>query len=710
MRKIFNYDRLCSEDKNKNIQESIHAMIYCFGKFQLDTDTNKLCSGNIVICDDEKIVRLLESLCASYPDVVDKQTLIDVLWPDQVVTDWSLSRLISDTRQILGENGKDQENIKTIRGRGFRLNTEVKIAENTAVAGKITKNHSKSIKNNTQTEQWATKKVKVLVLTLLLLVGSSYIITKWINIEKTTQPQKSVQTETIRVAVLPIVNKNSDPMDDWVKIGIMSMATEQLGHYQSIQTLPVTTILTALKSMPEKMELENLTTDQAQKLCLYLGCTHLISIQYSLKNNLPLLTYQIFNQGKRSAISEFSQADVIDTVDMLLDHLATDLIPAATEQLQLSDTYSKDVKANRDYAIGVHELFSGDYKSAIDYFKIALNKEPDFFWAKAYYAEAEYRSGHFTMATQLINSLQNGNVSNKQTYFLLHLKSNVLYSQGKITESLAASKALLTNVFVLDDPLLKGNELLNVGSSYQALGEMKKAISFLQQSRKSYHDARFGSGEGKVLYNLGNVFLASNKKREAINYYQQAREVFKKYGLTGYALMAKHSVATTNASLGRLQFAERELSQLVEEYKKIGDIEGEITAHLDQAVISFDKKDILNAKIKVDLALKLVNVTELDSVKNQTKALAARIYLALGDVKQAELFFSQLNPEWHDIRPSFVFIKAHILHDKGDLDGAVKLAQQIKLKLKNNWTKKHEAILQQFISSQKSGKILKVEY
>ena len=92
---------------------------YQFGYFTLDILNKKL-----LITDDkseltlgERNFQLLQLLCESSPNTLNKNKLILQLWPDTVVSDWSISRLISDTRQILNDN--TQSVIKTARGIGF---------------------------------------------------------------------------------------------------------------------------------------------------------------------------------------------------------------------------------------------------------------------------------------------------------------------------------------------------------------------------------------------------------------------------------------------------------------------------------------------------------------------------------------------------------------------------------------------------------------
>ena len=100
-------------------------MRYRFDQFELDTLTQSLSyDGKLLNCD-ERIVRLLLLLIEHAPEHVDKQTLLDTLWPDTVVSDWSISRLISDARKLFKSVGAEYAVIQTLHGRGYRLSAEV---------------------------------------------------------------------------------------------------------------------------------------------------------------------------------------------------------------------------------------------------------------------------------------------------------------------------------------------------------------------------------------------------------------------------------------------------------------------------------------------------------------------------------------------------------------------------------------------------------
>lgn len=65
------------------------------------------------------MLQLMTMLIDARPELVSKDALMSALWPDTIVSDWSLARLVSDTRKLLDSTGNRQPLIKTVRGRGF---------------------------------------------------------------------------------------------------------------------------------------------------------------------------------------------------------------------------------------------------------------------------------------------------------------------------------------------------------------------------------------------------------------------------------------------------------------------------------------------------------------------------------------------------------------------------------------------------------------
>lgn len=95
--------------------------LYQFENYILDVDKRRLFQNGEALNVDVRTIDLLVCLIQASPNWVDKNDLLDRLWPDQEITDWALSRLVSDTRKLLGDDGDAQRIIRTVRGRGFQF-------------------------------------------------------------------------------------------------------------------------------------------------------------------------------------------------------------------------------------------------------------------------------------------------------------------------------------------------------------------------------------------------------------------------------------------------------------------------------------------------------------------------------------------------------------------------------------------------------------
>ncbi|KZN64561.1 hypothetical protein N473_14650 [Pseudoalteromonas luteoviolacea CPMOR-1] len=76
---------------------------------------------------EERAFKLLAYLIDTHPKVCTQDELVAFLWPDSVVSSWSLPRLISDTRSLLRRIGVKHDLIFTVRGQGYKFNPEVKV-------------------------------------------------------------------------------------------------------------------------------------------------------------------------------------------------------------------------------------------------------------------------------------------------------------------------------------------------------------------------------------------------------------------------------------------------------------------------------------------------------------------------------------------------------------------------------------------------------
>jgi DNA-binding winged helix-turn-helix (wHTH) protein len=98
-------------------------MIYQFSYFDINSLNKQFCINGHLIVADERITSLLIELIIKYPNHCSKSSLLTTLWPDTVVSNWSISKLVSEARNVFKQHGYKGEVIHTLHGRGYRLNS-----------------------------------------------------------------------------------------------------------------------------------------------------------------------------------------------------------------------------------------------------------------------------------------------------------------------------------------------------------------------------------------------------------------------------------------------------------------------------------------------------------------------------------------------------------------------------------------------------------
>src|SRR6185369_9475378 len=100
---------------------------YQFGPFRIDTRNRQLLRENEVVALKAKAIDTLLLLIESRGDVVEKNELMQRLWPDSFVEEANLTQNIYTLRKALGG-----DYIETIPRRGYRFTAQVKEGGNGA--------------------------------------------------------------------------------------------------------------------------------------------------------------------------------------------------------------------------------------------------------------------------------------------------------------------------------------------------------------------------------------------------------------------------------------------------------------------------------------------------------------------------------------------------------------------------------------------------
>lgn len=103
-----------------------------FGDCVLDSDTRQLFREGELVRLGPKAYDLLQTLIAGRPKVLSKLELYRRLWPGTAVSESSLSTVVAELRDALGDSARDPRYIRTVYGFGYAFVAKVTLTEATA--------------------------------------------------------------------------------------------------------------------------------------------------------------------------------------------------------------------------------------------------------------------------------------------------------------------------------------------------------------------------------------------------------------------------------------------------------------------------------------------------------------------------------------------------------------------------------------------------
>ena len=662
-----------------------------FAGFILDPQRQQLHFNGQQLDTYTRVIDFLALLTAQPEELITKEHILDTLWPEQFVSEASISRLVSDTRQLLAQYAPDVTFIQTVRGKGFRFVQPVNYLTRATIADDTTANEARP-EAVTGSKRKSRNPLTVLAIAIAVLGITGWFLASYFNKSDVTL---LVDNEA-RIVVLPVNVTTGDVQDSWAEFGVMSMLTQQLREFPSLQVTDTDSVIRGLSVIPYASEAS--ADRQFEAVCQALGCTTLVIPSLSIQGGKPQISYQIVQRTFKSPHYQFEHEDVMSASRQMISHAMQQLIPRQKQRLELQPLYSDNLQANVQFALGVSALYHADYSTAIQTLSMAVEQHADFFWAKAYLADAHYRQGNYDEAVALIDALQQASPSFRGRLFLGNLQSNILYASGELAASIAITKSLLDELKNANEPEWLGSFLMNTGSSYTSLGELDNATMYLRQAIDVFVEAKLGLREAQARLNLGNaLFLQSPNSAAAFDQYELSANLFREFGANAYLAYALTAQAQYKRNIGRFTDASTMLDTVTELYQQAGDQEGLLFVDIERADLAVAQQDLQTGLVYAQKAYEGAG-DQFTYVRSYTAAMQSLLYLELGELAPIEALLAEQDKyQWFDPRANFVLLRASLAHRRGDLEGAVTLARKVKQSLGEQWTDKHQRYLDCFV-------------
>jgi TolB-like protein/DNA-binding winged helix-turn-helix (wHTH) protein/Flp pilus assembly protein TadD len=252
--------------------QATSARLYEFGDFRLDTAKRVLrrLDGTTVPVTP-RVFETLLYMVEHHDTVLDKERLMEAVWPDSIVEENNLSQNISTLRRIFGETPGSHSYIVTVPGRGYRFVAEVSdrtgngsanvngeqgtgptLAENRTEAATVKGRRRLPGKTG---GTLAVAVLGVIALTAAFLARGPSV--RWPEKHKIAKappaPSSGTMTDTVRsIAVLPFENLSGYPENAYFTDGIQEEILMRLAKIADLKVVSRTSTV-RYKRSPENL-------------------------------------------------------------------------------------------------------------------------------------------------------------------------------------------------------------------------------------------------------------------------------------------------------------------------------------------------------------------------------------------------------------------------------------------------------------------------
>lgn len=379
---------------------------YDFGPYRLDPIRRQLLKDGMPVPLTPKVFDTLLALVEDRGNLLEKDVLINRIWPDSFVEEGNLTVTISMLRKALGENRGAHRYIVTIPGKGYRfvadvhewwedsgdliveehMRSRVVIQEESSPADK--KYEQVEVQVSAQTGAASnpsrlkmSRRVLIVSLSLIALAVSAYYFLMP-GRAKTT----GAQTRNTSVAVLPFKVLSPDANDDYLSYGMTETLITKLSNTKQVDVRPTSAVR---KYGGEGID--PVTAGRELRVDSVLGGS-IQKIGNKLRVTVQLLRVE---DGAVLWTSPFDGefANIFSVQDSISERVVDALFLKLSDEQKrlLARRYTENTEAYQLYMKGRFfwsRRVGGDLKKAVECFKQAIDLDPSYALAHAGLADS----------------------------------------------------------------------------------------------------------------------------------------------------------------------------------------------------------------------------------------------------------------------------------------------------------------------------------
>lgn len=363
-------------------------MVYQFADFRLDTGARKLLRGEEAVALTPKEFQTLLLLVEAQGRALERESMVQSIWPDTVVGDTSLGRNISVLRRHLGA-----EAIEAVPRFGYRFGLPVTVLDEHPLPAAPEEEEPRAIRNRWRFWRGGSRRVLagrlVAVGLIVAAVGLAAIKgpPRWVPATDAALDMTGKTAGPVRLAVLPFRNLSAKAADsNYIRDGIADELTARLGEL-NLKQLQVLARSTTSQYAD--------TTKPTSAIAAETGARYLLEGSVRFENDNAHVTADLVDAETQavvwSQVLERPVHELSSIQEEIANRIAANAAFAGTPQAQhKSDGAGVLPEAHDEYLRGRFEMSQArrdSYQRALTHFEQAVKLDPAY--AKGYAGVAE---------------------------------------------------------------------------------------------------------------------------------------------------------------------------------------------------------------------------------------------------------------------------------------------------------------------------------
>lgn len=354
---------------------------YQFGAFQLIPHEHQLLCNGSQIALPPKTFETLVVLVEKSGRLIEKEELMQTLWPETFVEEANLTHHISALRKALGEKEDGQQYIQTVPRRGYRFVADVRKS--------VTEPRAELAAQTSLGELNRAKHHYVLLLSVIIaaLVGLGYLTYSLISARKPTVSGKIV------LLVLPFENPSGNPEEQYFSDGMTEEMITELANLRPDRLRVIA------RTSAERARSSGKTIDQFAR---ELGVDYVLESSVYRVNDRIRINARLFKVTDQTPLWAQAYDRELHDVLALQDEIARSISQEIALQLNAANKPATirqiDPEAHEAYLKGLYffdKLTEPGLKTSIEFFQLAIEKEPGYAAPYARMARAYGVLGNF---------------------------------------------------------------------------------------------------------------------------------------------------------------------------------------------------------------------------------------------------------------------------------------------------------------------------